>query len=139
MCELGLTFGPAVDERLQRVGRLVVDHVHQHRVDPSAGLDAVHAAHDDLELHVKVLVKVLDPAVVRRDAHPADPLLDERRCHLGLELAHVSLAEEELPVEVGDVDRVCIAVVLSDRGVGLTKKGWMEGPTHVDDVNVFET
>ena len=43
---------------------------------------------------------------MRHDLGPRDALVDEVGCDLRLALAHVVRAEEELPVEVGHVDRV---------------------------------
>ena len=45
-------------------------------------------------------------ANIRGDLTAGDPGVDALGRHLRLELAHVRLAEEELPVQVGQVDRV---------------------------------
>lgn len=80
----------AINQRLDAVRVLrFLGNGDQHRVDPSPSLDAVQAADDELELLVELVVKVLDPLVVRRDLNTLDPLLDELGCDLGLVLANV--------------------------------------------------
>lgn len=106
----------AVDERLEAVRVLHVDHLNELGVDPAARRDRVQTSDDDVELHVELVGVILDLAVVGRHLDAGDTLVDERSGHLGLGLADISLAEEELAVEVGNVDRV-----------------------HVDDVNVAKT
>lgn len=99
--------GAAVDERLDPVGVFgLLGDGHEHGIDPSARLDAVQAANDELELLVELLVKVLDAVVVRRDGDALDAPLHELGGDLGLVLAHIVFAEEELAVKVGDVDGV---------------------------------
>jgi len=112
----GDTFCPAVYQRLVAVLDILIDHVDEGRVDPSTCLDAVQAADDELELHVKALVEILDPVVVRSDLDALHSPLDKPCGHFSLGLAHILLAEEELTVEVGDVDRV-----------------------HVDDMDILES
>ena len=79
----------------------------------SAHLDRVEPHHDDLELAVPVGGLVLDRTEVRLHGDAGDALHDELRGDGRFWPPHVGLAEEELPVEVRDVDRV-----------------------HVDDVNL---
>ena len=50
----------------------------------------------------------LDTRDVRRDVAPGNPAVDERGGHRGLGGPDVLLAEEELPVEVGQVDVVTV-------------------------------
>lgn len=82
-------FGAAVDEGFVAVFYHLVNHVDEGGVDPAAGFDAVEAADDDLELHVEILVKVLDFAVVWGDFDAFDALLDEGGGDFGFELADV--------------------------------------------------
>lgn len=56
--------GAAVDERLEAVGVVAVDEVDEGGADPPARVDRVEAADDEVELHVVVVVLVLDLAVV---------------------------------------------------------------------------
>jgi hypothetical protein len=82
--------GAAVNKRLDPIGILrLLRNGDQHGVDPSPSLDAVQAADNELELLVELVVKVLDPLVVRRDLNTLDPLLDELGCDFGLVLANV--------------------------------------------------
>lgn len=100
----------AVYKGLHGVGtavRVLLRQTNKLGIYPSTGLDAVQPADDELELHVEVVVKVLDAAVVRGDADAVDALLDETGGDLGLVLSHVGFAEKELAVEVGNVDCVC--------------------------------
>eukprot|EP00966_Prymnesium_polylepis_P038144 884220-Prymnesium_polylepis.1 len=104
----------AVDHRYDRLERglahaavhLKVDKRADHRVEPAARLDRVEAHHDDLELLVPRLVLVLDRAEVRRHRDARDALHHKLGCDRRLGPADVLLAEEKLPVEVGDIDGV---------------------------------
>lgn len=77
-------FGATVDQRLEGLWVLHVHHVDERGVDPATRLDAVQAADDQLELHVVLLVLVLDLAVVGGDFDSRDAALDERSGNLGL-------------------------------------------------------
>ena len=92
-----MTFGSAVNEGLKTLDR-AADQADQGGVDPAPRLDAVQAANHELELHVEVVVLVLDLAVMRCDADALDTLLHEGGRHVGLGLADIGLAEQKLPV-----------------------------------------
>ena len=111
-----VTFGASVNHRLQAIWVLHIHHIDQCRINPTPGFYAVQATYHHLKLHVEVLVKVLDPTVVRCDLDTLHTPLDEPRRNLRLGLADVCLPEQELSVEVRNVDRV-----------------------HVDDVDVLES
>ena len=98
--------GAAVDQGFHAVRVFVVYHVDESGVDPSACLDAVQPAHDDLELHVEVFVEVLYLAVIWRDLDAFYPLLDELGGYFGFEFPYVRVTEEKLAVKVGDVNRI---------------------------------
>lgn len=100
-------FGAAVDERLERVRVVHVNHVAQLGVYPPAGLDAVQPADDKLELHIEVVVKLLDAAVMRRDLNVLYPLLDKAGGDFCLVLSNIILAEQKLPVQVGNIYGIC--------------------------------
>ena len=100
------TFRAAIHERLHAPDILHIHHTAQLVVDPPARLDAVKPAHNNVELHVIIIVLVLDLAAIRGDGHAAHSLLHEASCDLGFRLTNIGVAEEELSVEVGDVDGV---------------------------------
>lgn len=106
-----LTFCASVYQRLHGVCVVRIYHAAQGSIDPPSCLDAVQAAHHDGELHVEILVEVLDLVVVRCDLDALHPLLHKLGSHLGLGLAHVVFPEKELSVQVRDVDGVCRASV----------------------------
>lgn len=60
----GRTFSAAIDERLQALWVLLVDHVDERGIYPAPSLDGVQAADDKCELQVVVLVLVLNLAKV---------------------------------------------------------------------------
>lgn len=102
-----LTFSATINEWLETIGILVINHVDQGCIDPSTGLDAVQTTYDNLELHVEVFVEVLNSTVMGSNLDAFDPSLYESSCHLGFGLPNIRLSEEELAIEVGDIDRVC--------------------------------
>ena len=55
-----LTLGTTVNQRLQALRVLRVDQVHQGRVHPPTRLDGVKTTNNEVELHVEVVVLVLD-------------------------------------------------------------------------------
>lgn len=59
-----LTFCSAINQRFQALFIFLVDHVHQRRVDPSPRRDRVEPGDDNIELHVKVVTKILDLVVM---------------------------------------------------------------------------
>lgn len=80
----------AIDQRFDSIGILrLFRNGDQHSIDPSSGFDTVQAADDELELLVKLLVKVLDPVIMSGDFNALHSLLDELRCHFGLEFSHI--------------------------------------------------
>mmetsp|Transcript_3765 Transcript_3765/g.9487 ORF Transcript_3765/g.9487 Transcript_3765/m.9487 type:complete len:247 (+) Transcript_3765:1032-1772(+) len=84
-------------------------------IHPPACLERVQPHDDDLKLLVELRLLVLDLCEVGRDVRAKHSVVDEFGGDLGLGAPHVRLAEEELPVQVGELDRV-----------------------HVDDVKVEE-
>ena len=58
------TFGSTINEGLQTLRVVRVNHVHKCGVDPSPRLYGVETTDDEVELHVVVLVLVLDLAKV---------------------------------------------------------------------------
>jgi hypothetical protein len=111
-----VAFGTAVYQGFVAVFNVLVDHVDEGCVDPPAGFDTVQAADDELKLHVKVLVKVLDHLVVRGDLDAFYSPLDESGGNFGLVTPYILCSEEKLAVQIGDIDGV-----------------------HVDDMNFLET
>lgn len=97
-----------IDQRLETLLVLFIDHAHQRSIDPASCFDRVETANEHVELHVVALVLVLYLADVRIDLTARHALHDEVGCHRGLGLTDVALSEEELAVEVGDVDGVHI-------------------------------
>lgn len=100
------TFGASVHQRLQRFWVVHVDHADESGVDPAPRLDAVESADDDLELHVEILVLVLDLAVERGDLDIFASFHHAGCSHLGFRFTNVVFSEEELTVQVGDVNGV---------------------------------
>jgi hypothetical protein len=101
------TFGTAVDQGLQAVGVVLIQHANQSSVDPSSRFDAVEPADNKVELHIVILVLVLDLSAVWCDFDSSNAALDEACSHIGFVGSNIGLAEEELAVQVGYVDRVC--------------------------------
>jgi len=77
-----------------------------HLIQPGTCFRVVQSSHDDREFVLKVFVLVLEFAHVSGDVDVGMELSYEVSSHLSLGLADVSLAEEELPVEVGEFDGV---------------------------------
>lgn len=100
------TFSSTVDQRLETLWVLRIHHSDQRCVDPATSFDAIQATDDNLELHVVVFVFILNLANKRCDLDAFHSLLYKGSGNLGLWLANISLAEKELPVQVGDVDGV---------------------------------
>lgn len=114
--------GAAVNQGLQAVRIVLIHHADQSSVDPSSCFDAVQTADDDVELQVIVFVLVLNLAAVWVDLDPLDTLFHKTCSNLGFGFSDVCLAEEELAVEVGYVDCVCLVVQYGARagqGVGV--------------------
>lgn len=101
-----LAFGATVNQGLQGLGS-ITDESHQGRIDPSPCLDTVQTANDQLELHVEVVILVLDFAGVRRNRDALDAALHESCRDVGLGFADVGFAEEKLAVEVRNIDGIC--------------------------------
>jgi len=102
-----LTFSTAINKWLQAFDVVIVYHSDQRRVYPSSGLNTVKSTDNNVELHVIVLIFILDLAYKRRDLDTPHSLLDEPCCCFGFGLTHVCLTEKELSVQVGDIDCVC--------------------------------
>jgi hypothetical protein len=106
MASDGFTFCSPVNERLQTLRILRINHPDKSGIDPPSGLDTIQTTDDDLELHVVILVFVLNLADIRRDLDTLNSLFYECCSDLCLRLADVSLPEQELPVQVRDVNRI---------------------------------
>jgi hypothetical protein len=74
-----LTFGSSINQWLKAVFIFWVNQVDKCGVDPSPGLNAVQATNDYVELHVKIVVLVLDLAIMGRDRASLHPLFHESR------------------------------------------------------------
>lgn len=101
------SFGATVYQRLQRVLILHIHHIHKLCINPSSCFNAVKPADNDSKLHIEVFVFVLYFAVVRCNFDPFYSSLHEFGSSLRFRLPYISLAEEKLAIEVGDVDGVC--------------------------------
>lgn len=60
------TFSASIDQGLQALWHLWIDHVDKRRVDPPSGFYRIEPANDDIELHVIVFAFVLDLSVVSK-------------------------------------------------------------------------
>jgi hypothetical protein len=105
------TFSSAVNQRLQTLGVFHVNHSDQGGVNPAASLDAVKAANDDLELHIVVLILILDLADEGSNFDTLNSLFHKGSSDFGLGLADISLAKEKLSVKIGDVNGICSQVL----------------------------
>jgi len=94
------TLSATINERLQASLIIHVHHAHKSRINPPPSFYAVKATDDNVELHVVVLVLVLDLANKGRDFDTFDTLLDELCSGFSFRLADVSLTEEELAIQV---------------------------------------
>lgn len=116
------TFGAAVDQGLQAVEVVPIHHADQRSVDPSSCFNTVEPADNKVELHVVILVLVLNLAAVWSDLYSSHAAFDEARSHIGFVGSNIGLAEEELAIQVGYVDRVCwlfsMDQVDGERGLG---------------------
>lgn len=101
-----ITFSSTVDQRLETLWVLWIHHSDQRCIDPATSFDTIQAADDNLELHVVVFIFILNLANKRCDLDAFHSLLYKGSGNLCLWFANISLAEEELPVQVGDVDGV---------------------------------
>lgn len=126
------TFRSAINQWLQALWVFWIDHSNQCRVDPSASFNTVKPTHNHFELHVIILILVLNLSYVRRNFNTFDALLDEGCGDFGLWLAYVRLAEQKLTVQVGDIDGICTK---SDT---TAKPSGQSIHTHVDDMNILE-
>lgn len=95
-----LTFSSTINQWLQTLWILRVDHPNKGGINPASGLDAVQPTDDNLKLHVIVFILILDLAHVRCDIDSLHPLLHKGSSNFSLGLANVSLAEEKLSVQV---------------------------------------
>lgn len=102
------TFSSTINQRLETLWVLGIHHSDQRCVDPATSFNAVQSTDDDLELHVIVFIFILDLANKRGDLDSFHSLLYKGSGDLCLWLANISLAEEELPVQVGDVDGIFV-------------------------------
>jgi hypothetical protein len=75
--------GAAVDQGLQAVKVVTVDHADQSSVDPSSCFNAVEPTDNKVELHIVILVLVLNLAAVWCNLDSFDAALDEACSHIG--------------------------------------------------------
>jgi len=101
------TFSSAIDQRLQALWIFHVNHSDQGSVNPAASLDAVKAADNDLELHVVVLIFILDLANEGSYFDTLDSLFHKGSSDFSFGLANISLAKEKLSVEIRDINSIC--------------------------------
>ena len=87
------TFSTTIDQWLQALGILHVNHADKSRINPSSGLDAVETADDNLELHIVILVFVLNLAHIWCNLDAFHSLLYESCSNFGLGLPNVRLPE----------------------------------------------
>ena len=100
------TFGSTVDQRFQALWVLWINHADQCGVDPAASLDTIETTNNNLELHVVILILILNFANVGRDFDSLDSLLDKSSGNLCFRLAYVSLTKKKLSVEIRNVNSV---------------------------------
>lgn len=105
---IGLTLGAPIHKRLQTLHVVHVHHFAEFVVDPAAGFNAVEPANHNVELHVIIVVLVLNLATIGRDGDAANALLDEPSSYLGFWLTDIALSEEELTVEVGNINSIWV-------------------------------
>jgi hypothetical protein len=72
-----LAFCSSVNERLETLRILRINHPDKSGIDPPPGLDTIQTTYNDLELHVVILVLVLNLADIWRDLDTFDSLLYE--------------------------------------------------------------
>lgn len=77
------TLGAAIDQGLQAVGILIINHADQRGVYPSSRFNAVQTTDNDVELKIVILILVLNLATVWRDLDTFDATFDEAGSHLG--------------------------------------------------------
>ena len=93
--------------RLIRLAVLVeLDKPVDSAVDEAARLDVVQSADNYLELAVKIIIEVLYHARVVLDRNTGTASHDELGGYLGLEVADVLLAEQELTIKICHIDTV---------------------------------
>lgn len=100
------TFCPTINQWLQRVLVVHVDHIHEGGIDPSPCFDAVETANNKLKLHIEILIELLYSAVMRCNLDALDSLLDKFGGDFCLELSDVVFAKEKLAVKVRYIDGV---------------------------------
>lgn len=71
-----LTFSSTVYQRLQALRVLRIHEIHERRVDPSSRLNRVQAADDKVELHVVIVVFVLDLSIETAEISTTDATLE---------------------------------------------------------------
>lgn len=60
----GNTFSSAIDQWFQALWVLWIYQIDQSRVDPSTCFDGIQAANDEVELHIVVIIFILDLSIV---------------------------------------------------------------------------
>ena len=107
-----------------------------HGVDPASGLHVVKSSNDDLELTEEVFIKLLHEISMGRDDHTFNSLHYESSGDMGLVRTHVSFAEQELSVQVGDIDLIQINHVnVLDAREGQVLKNLATEATSTNDKN----
>ena len=102
------TLRPAVDERLHALWVVLVDELHELCIDPPPRLDAVEPADDEVELHVVLVVLVLDLAKVRGDLASGDASHDELCCRDGFWASDILVAVGAYRMSVSGLDGACM-------------------------------
>jgi hypothetical protein len=101
------TFCTAINEWLETLWVIWVNHSHKSRVYPSSSLNTIETTDDYLELHVIVLIQVLDFSNIWSDFDAFNALFYKSSRHLCFRLPYVRLTEEKLPIQVRDINCVC--------------------------------
>jgi len=104
-----LTFGASINQRLQAVWVFFINQSNQCSINPSPSLNTVQSANDNVELHVEIVVLVLNLTVVWCDINALDSPFHESSSTFGFRFSNIAMAEKELTVKVRDVDGVWIS------------------------------
>ena len=85
------TFRASVDQWLETLHVVMVNYAHERSVDPTPRLDTVQTTNYQFELHIVVLVFILDFSIIGSNLHAFDPLLNKSSCHFRFRLSYISL------------------------------------------------
>ena len=98
-------------------------------------MKTVETADDDLKLHVVIFIFVLNLAHIWGDLNALDSFLHESCSNLCLGFSNVSLPEQKLSVQVGDIN--CICQVLGMQSLVFFFRTANE-LTHVNNMDILE-